>query len=62
MTDWDRIEAEIVEQNRKASDSVDPAAAAKRLDEQRQLAIREGWSDADGNTLLPQEDEEEDEA
>ncbi len=58
--DWDRAVIEIAERNRAMSDSVDPAKVAARLDEARKLAVREGWSDEEGNSLLP-EDADEDE-
>jgi hypothetical protein len=35
--------------------------SSERLAEQQALAVRMGWSDEDGNSLLPEDDDEEDE-
>jgi hypothetical protein len=56
MTDWDEIEAEIAEENRKAYDALQTPEAIARTDAKRKaefdLGVRSGWWDAEGNSLL----------
>lgn len=60
VLDWDAIEAEIAEQNRKDFDRYAESNKAKSKAE-RKRAIANGWMDEDGNSLLPEEPEEEEE-
>lgn len=62
--DWDAIETEIAETNRKAyeADNTPEKIAARKEKAQAEFdkGVRLGWHDKDGNSLLPL-DEDEDE-
>jgi len=51
--DWDEVFEEVAARNRAQSDSVQDGLAAQRVSEAHALAVREGWSDEQGNSLLP---------
>jgi hypothetical protein len=57
--DWEQIEKEIAEQNRKSWDATDHEALKAKAERERQVAIRNGWMDEDGNSLLPPDEEDE---
>ena len=61
LLDWDAVEAEIAEANRKSWDSIDHEALAKKSEAERQRAIDNGWMDEDGNSLLPPDEDEDEE-
>lgn len=57
--DWDAISEEIADQNRKSWDSIDHDALKAKAEAERQRRIKAGWEDEDGNSLLPPEEENE---
>lgn len=57
--DWDEIEKEIAENNRKSSDSVDTEKQRQRAKEEFERGVRNGWFDKDGNSLLQDETDDE---
>jgi hypothetical protein len=59
--DWNEIEKEIGEQNRKISDSVDTEAMKRKSAKEWERGLRLGWYDEDGNSLLVEETDEDDE-
>lgn len=59
-TDWDAIEREVVENNRRLSDSVDQEAMRRKREAEFERGVRLGWHDKDGNSLLPEEPDEDD--
>ncbi|MBS3648807.1 hypothetical protein KEU06_09335 [Pseudaminobacter sp. 19-2017] len=64
--DWDAIETEIADTNRKAWDAENTpekiAARKAKSEAEFERGVRNGWWDKDGNSLQPEEpDEEEDE-
>jgi len=59
VTDWDRIAEEAADINRAASDSVHADTIVLRIKEARDLAVRQGWSDEHGNSLLPEDPEDD---
>lgn len=56
--DWDEIEKEIAEKNRREFDKYNESAKRK-ADAERKRHIELGWYDEDGNSLLPEEDDDE---
>lgn len=64
ILDWDAIENEIAESNRRSYDSVDHDALKAKAEAERQRRIKAGWEDEEGNSLIADEEndnEEEDE-
>lgn len=59
--DWDAIEAEIAEANRKAWDSLDHDKLKRKAEAERQRRIAAGWEDEDGNSLLPPDETDDEE-
>jgi hypothetical protein len=59
--DWDAIGDEIAENARKSWDNLDHEALKRKSEAERQRAIRNGWIDEEGNSLLPPEPEDDDE-
>lgn len=58
---WDEIDKELGEQNRRISDSVDMEKVRQKAKEEFERGVRLGWHDEDGNSLLPADEDEEDE-
>lgn len=57
--DWNAIEEEIAEANRKSWDAIDHDALKAKAEAERQRRIKAGWEDEDGNSLLPPDDTDE---
>lgn len=55
---WDEIETEIAETNRRISDSVDSEALRRKSREEFERGVRLGWFDKDGNPIPGAEDED----
>ena len=59
--DWDEIEKEIAENNRRISDSVDTEKQRARSKAEFDRGVALGWFDKDGNSLLNEETDDENE-
>lgn len=58
---WEEIDKELGEQNARISDSVDMDKVRQKAKEEFERGVRLGWHDAEGNSLLEDDPEDDDE-